>query len=115
MKLSVFLSIACASFLIGCGDKSTPATPATNVPTGAMNAPASYLGALASGQSRAIKTVDMASLNEAAQMFNVQEGRFPKDLNELVASKLIARIPDAPNGMKIEYDPATGKSSVVDN
>jgi hypothetical protein len=115
MKLSVLLSVIGASFLIGCGDKSPPAAPSTNTPTGAMNAPASYLGALAGGQARAIKTVDIASLNEAAQMFNVQEGRFPKDLNELVASKMIARIPDAPNGMKIEYDPATGKSTVVDN
>ena len=49
----------------------------------------------------------------AIQMFNVQEGRFPKDLNELVESKLISKVPDAPYGMKIVYDPAAGKITVV--
>ena len=46
-------------------------------------------------------------------MFNVNEGRNPKDLKELVDAKLISKIPDAPNGMKIAYDPATGSVSLV--
>ena len=47
-------------------------------------------------------------------MFNVQEGRLPRDLNErLVEKKLIGKIPPVPYGMKLDYDPATGKVSVV--
>ena len=57
--------------------------------------------------------MDVAALNQAVQMFNVQEGRLPKDLNELVEKKLIAKIPDAPYGMKLQYDAATGTVSVV--
>ncbi len=46
-------------------------------------------------------------------MFNVENGRNPKDLNELVEKKFIPRIPAAPYGMKLEYDAATGKVKVV--
>jgi hypothetical protein len=46
-------------------------------------------------------------------MFNVDHGRYPKDLSELVQEKLISKIPDAPYGMKLDYDPATGTVKVV--
>ena len=46
-------------------------------------------------------------------MFNVEHGRNPKDLNELVEEKLIPRIPDVPRGMKLDYDAAAGKVKVV--
>ncbi len=49
-----------------------------------------------------------ASLNQAIQMFQVDKGRFPKDLNELVSEKLINSVPDAPYGMKLDYDATTG-------
>jgi hypothetical protein len=46
-------------------------------------------------------------------MFNVDNGRYPKDLNELVEKKYIPRIPDAPYGMKIVYDEKAGQVKVV--
>ena len=57
--------------------------------------------------------MDSASLNEAVQMFFNAEGRYPKDLNELVEKQYINQIPAAPNGMKLDYNPATGKVKVV--
>jgi hypothetical protein len=90
----------------GCGKSdSGGASPA--------NAPADYVGALGRSQAKAVTAVDLASLKQAISMFNVNEGRFPKDLNELVQEKLIARMPDVPNGMKLAYDPATGNVSMV--
>jgi len=71
------------------------------------------VGALGKAQQTAVKTVDTASLNQAIQMFNVENGRNPKDLNELVEKKFIPKIPAAPYGMKLEYDAATGKVKVV--
>jgi hypothetical protein len=114
MKISAYLSLLTLFLVAGCGDKSsTP--PSTAKPAGGNppNAPVDYLGGLVNAQNRAIKTVDVASLNQAVQLFNVQEGRFPKDLNELVEKKLIAKIPDAPNGMKLQYDANTGTVTVV--
>ena len=78
-----------------------------------MSAPADYVGALGKAQQGAVKTVDTTSLNQAIQLFNVDQGRNPKDLNELVEKKFIPKIPDAPRGMKLEYDAGAGKAKVV--
>jgi hypothetical protein len=86
----------------------------TNTSSGnPLSAPADYLSALGRGRENAIKTVDLASLKQAIQMFNVQEGRNPKDLNELVEKQLISKVPDAPYGLKLVYSPDTGEVSVV--
>jgi hypothetical protein len=115
MKTSFYFSLLGALFLLGCGEKQPATAQATNSPgSNPLNAPADYVGALGRGQATAIKTIDVASLNQALQMFNVQEGRFPKDLNELVDSKLIGKVPAAPYGKKLVYDASAGKVSVVD-
>jgi len=114
MKTPIYFSLSAALLLVGCGDKQgKPAQSGTSGGGNPLNAPADYLGTLGKGQNTAIKTIDIASLNQAIQMFNVQEGRFPKDLNELLESKLIGKIPDAPYGMKLQYDAVAGKVSVV--
>jgi len=46
-------------------------------------------------------------------LFNVENGRNPKDLSELVEKKFVPKIPDAPRGMKLDYDAAAGKVKVV--
>jgi hypothetical protein len=78
-----------------------------------LSAPADYVGALGKAQQTAVKTVDTTSLNQAIQLFNVDQGRNPKDLNELVEKKFIPKLPDAPRGMKLEYDATAGKVTVV--
>jgi hypothetical protein len=87
----------------GCGDQTS--NPVT--------APADYVGTALKQQQSAIKTVDTTALNQAVQLFNVQEGRYPKDLNELVEKKYIGKLPQAPVGMKLVYDANEGKVSVV--
>ena len=46
-------------------------------------------------------------------MFNVEKGRNPKDLDELVTEKYLPKLPAAPYGMKLVYDAAAGKVKVV--
>jgi hypothetical protein len=101
--------------LAGCGDGGGGNNPQTNaVPSSnPLTAPVDYLGAVGNAKQKAVKTVDVASLTQAIQLFNVSEGRFPKDLNELVTTKYIAKIPDAPYGQKIVYNPASGQVTVV--
>jgi hypothetical protein len=102
VKATPILFLSAVLFCAGCGqDKSNPVT-----------APVDYVGTAVKQEQKAIKTVDTTSLNQAVQLFNVQEGRYPKDLNELVEKKYIGKLPDAPVGMKLSYDSAAGKVTV---
>ncbi|MCW5552428.1 MAG: hypothetical protein KIS67_09690 [Verrucomicrobiae bacterium] len=116
MKTSLLIIAALGLCLAGCGGKSETPTGTTNPPATSGNpldAPGEYLGAVVKGHQKAVKTVDVATLHQAIQLFQVQEGRYPKDLDELVAEKYISKIPPAPVGMKIVYDPQAGSVKVV--
>lgn len=115
MKKSFALAIGIALLLAGCGKESDKPAQSTNAVDSnkPLDAPANYLGALSKAQQLAIKTVDVASLTQAIQMYQVDNGGFPKSLQELVDKKYMPKLPDAPYGMKLDYDPATGKVKVV--
>jgi hypothetical protein len=105
------------ALLVGCGQKdetqpakATNETAATGNP---LTAPVDYLGAIAKAKKSSEKTIDTVYLNQAIQLFHTSEGRYPKDLNELVAENYLPKIPDAPYGMKIVYDATKGVVKVV--
>jgi hypothetical protein len=114
-SLASFLFLS-GFLLAGCGNDQNQPAPTAKPATNAGAAPvsdANPLGAMINAQQRAVKTVDTASLNKAVQLFNVEEGRNPKTLDELVEKKLIGEIPPAPNGMKLDYNATTGEVKVV--
>jgi hypothetical protein len=118
MKASLYFSVLAGLglTLAGCGQKqaATASAPSTNAASGSpLSAPADYVKGLGNAQKRAVQVVDTASINQAIQMFNVAEGRYPKDLDELVQTKYIGKIPDPPSGMKILYDAKTGQVTVT--
>jgi hypothetical protein len=118
MKTSPFLSLAAGMLLTSCGDNNfTKPAQATNAPAkydsgNPLTAVPDYIGAVGQAQKYAVKQIDLAYLNQAIQQFNASEGRFPKDLNELVPN-YIGKIPDAPYGSKIAYDANSGTVKVV--
>ena len=106
--------------LAGCGKDEKPPTTTTTVTTVNATPPPApagngYVGTMIKAQQAAIKTVDLTSLNEEVQLFNVQEGRLPTNLNELVAKDYIGKLPAAPAGMKLVYDAVTGKVTTAPN
>jgi hypothetical protein len=108
MKTCHCLGILAAALLVGgCGKEQNSSGPAPS------SAASGYVGALAKGQQTAIKTVDVTSLNQDIQLFNAQEGRNPKDLDELVSKNYIGKLPDVPQGMKFVYDADQGKVSLA--
>ena len=115
MKTTLFLIFAISLTLIGCGKNSSQPAPSTNATTSGsvLTAPVDYLGAIGKAQQNAVKTVDTTSLTQAIQLFNVDKGRNPKDLNELVQEKYIPQIPTPPYGTKLDYDPSSGHVKVV--
>jgi hypothetical protein len=110
MKAIVISTVIGCCLLTGCGDSNSSSGTSSGNPA---NAPAEYVGALAQAKQKAVKTVDLSSVTKAIQMFQVEEGRLPKDLNELVEKKYLPKIPDAPMGMKLSYDASTGTVKVV--
>jgi hypothetical protein len=107
MKPTLALMTLSGVLLAGCGEKPAPAAKSDSA-TDLATAPADYLKSAARSQKSAVKAVDTAALNKAIELFYVQEGRFPKDLDEVVEKKLIPQIPPAPAGMKIIYDVKDG-------
>jgi len=117
MKKVLLLLVLGGLALAGCGKKEAkPTASSTNENYSSGNpvtAPVDYLGALAKAKKNSEKTIDAVALNQAVQQFNVTEGHYPKDLNELVTEKYLPRLPEAPYGMKIVYDANTGTVKVV--
>jgi len=68
---------------------------------------------VAKAKKNSEKTLDTVYLNQAVQTFYASEGRFPKDLNELVTEKYLPKLPEAPYNMKIVYDATKGQVKVV--
>ena len=102
---SLFAVAASGLLLAGCGDSSSSSTEPVN-PADVTN------NTLVNSKRTADKTIDVSFINQAINLFNVQEGRMPKTLDELVP-KYVAKIPDAPLGYKIAYDAKKGEASVV--
>lgn len=117
MKMFVH-GLALAAFVCGagCGQKSSEQKPAPTNQAGGGNpltAPVDYLGAAAQAKKVSEKTVDLASLRQAIQLFYAQEDRYPRDLQELVNEKYLGALPPPPAGMQFKYNPANGEVSLV--
>ena len=122
MSKSFHLVLAATFLLTACGKKNAPATAAKETNQSAssgnssgnpLTAPVDYLGAVAAAQKTATRVVDKASIQRAIDMFNAQEDRYPKDLNELITKHYYPSLPALPRGMKYLYDPAAGKVEIV--
>jgi hypothetical protein len=114
---SLMITFGVAALLLAGCDKPQSAQPAkaTNDPVGSnpLNAPTDYLGAMGRAKKSAEKTVDLAALKQAVNLFYAQEDRYPKDLQELVTMKYLGALPPPPVGMKITYNASNGEVAVV--
>lgn len=115
MKSTALLSLVALIVATGCNqsDNSSQTAGSPNRSMTNDGAFGQYMGNLAQAKQTAGKTVDVASLNEEIRLFQVDKGRFPNSLDELVQDNYIKRVPDAPYGMKIDYNTETGEVKVV--
>ena len=118
MKTLLLAGVAVSILAAGCGKNSGPSAPQTATTTTTNNgslatAPVDYLKSIANAEHSAVKTIDVATVNAAIRQFQVEQGRYPKDLDELVQNKYIPRIPPVPYGYKLDYDAGTGEAKVV--
>ena len=110
-------TVAALSFIAACNKPaSTPSgasTPGTTNSGSLATAPVDYLNTVGKAEQSAVKSVDLSVVTEAIRRFQVEVGRYPRDLDELVSEKYIPRIPPVPVGSKLVYDPATGDVKVA--
>jgi len=98
-------AMSALALLTGCSEKPDTQTQAIN-PADVTN------NTLVNSKRTADKTIDVSFLNQAIQLFNVQEGRYPKTLDELTP-KYVAKLPEPPLGYKLDYDATKGEVTVV--
>ena len=107
---------AATLLLVACGPaqkKTSETTTNTTAGENPLTAPVDYLGAAAQAQKSAVRTVDLVSVRQAGQLFQVSEGRYPANLEELVAEQYLPRIPALPAGLRYAYDPRSGQVEAV--
>ena len=98
----------------GCRDSSsTGSSPSSTSGGNPVTAPVDYLGAVSKGQQSAVNKLSLTGIQQAIQAYQAQEGKLPKDLQDLVKAKVLAKLPEAPRGMKFSYDPKSGEVKVV--
>jgi hypothetical protein len=107
---SEIILLSAVLVLSGCSKKDVKSTEKGGNP---LNAPADYLGAVNQAKKVAVKTIDLAALQNAIALFHGQEDRYPKDLNELVQGRYIQQVPTPPNGMRLTYNPNTGEVKMI--
>jgi hypothetical protein len=114
-RLSFSLGVAGLLFS-GCEQKQSGGSSTTNAQGSSGNpitAPVDYLGAAAKAKQSSQKVVANVGLSQAVKQFYAVEGRFPKDLNELVTKEYIPSLPSPPVGMKYQYNPSNGDLKTV--
>lgn len=114
MKTLILLSSLAALLAVGCGSSEEEAASGTESSSSGnpVTAPVDYLGAVSKAHQTASTTAAVVGLNQAIQLFQGQEGRLPKNLQEMVPDYM-PKLPAPPANMKFDYDPATGQIKVV--
>ena len=113
-RIVLVTTIACAG-LVGCSQTSDSGTSGTNQSSSGnpLTAPVDYLGAVSKAHHSAKTKTAVFSIDSAVKMFQSEEGRNPKSLDEIVGGDYLPKLPDLPPNLKFEYNPTTGKVSVV--
>lgn len=132
-RFLVIGGVAAALLLAGCPDngfperrvpKGNPTTkPAQAAPQKAgeaektpqaKGAAADYARNLSNTEKKAAEFSGLETLNKAVQQYQVIEGRFPRTLDELVASRYLPKLPPAPRGKRFVYDSKAGEVTAQD-
>ena len=122
MKAFSLIAVATGLLLAGCSQSSST-SQSTNAAAGSTNQPnyasgnpvtavPDYYGVVVQAQKYSENVIDVSYINQDIQLFNASEGRYPKDLQELIPNYL-AKMPVVPNGYKLVYDSTAGTVKVV--
>jgi competence protein ComGC len=104
----------------GCSPKpEPPKPPPPPKATAAVSnqsiaaAPSGYIAKAVKVKEEARATVGIENLQKAVESFQLEEGRNPASLEEVIQKGFLKTMPNAGNGQKFEYDAKTGNVKIV--
>ena len=97
----IFLAIGLAA----CGKKSAPSSEENLNPANAIE---KYGGVMGKTYKRAKSFDALLTLKHDITSFQVEQGRWPASLQELVEKEYTKELPKPPEGMKFSYNPTNG-------
>lgn len=98
--------------LIGCTAKEEPEEKGRVGPS-VLTAPADYVHASFQAGEKAKATLGLMTLNKAVTQYRALKGSNPPSLQALKEQDMLADIPPAPVGQKYQYNPRSGKVTLV--
>ena len=108
-RLGSVLMISCIA-VMGCNENKADAGKKK---TSKSANPANYVrGALESGD-KAKGKLGIVTLERGIKTFQIQEGKNPASLQQLVKKGFVSSVPPAPVGKKYSYNAKTGKVKIV--
>jgi len=106
-RLFAALLILISMLTVSCGRKEKPEEVLTP-----MNVVQKY-GEVMGGALKKAKAMDsLLYMKNKINTFQIQEGRYPYSLNELIEKNYLEKLPEPPKGMSFHYDVSTGKIDV---
>ncbi len=108
------LSILCllATMMAACGGSDESGSTGEAV-SEAISAPADYVGAVAQAGRKSETVLALTQIQRAIQTYQAEEGKLPFNMDELVESGHLVRLPELPSGMKLSYDRSTGEVDII--
>ena len=106
-KIMIYLCLLTLLLVVSCSRKKKAEEKLTP-----FNAAEKYGGVMGTALKRSKAMEDILYLKNKINTFQIQEGRYPSSLDELVEKKYIEKLPQPPAGMTFHYDPSTGSVDV---
>lgn len=101
------LVILSSALTVSCNRREKPGEELTP-----MNAVEKYGGVMGKTFKKSKAMDDLLYMKNKINTFQVQEGRYPYSLNELVEKNYLEKLPEPPKGMAFHYDASSGKVDV---
>lgn len=107
MKKTLGITLVAASLLSGCSKETPAPAPVTAPPpkpAAAIDVPAPSVLGSAPREITPMEQSQAAYLTLQLQEYSAKHGKVPTDLGELVAAKMLPKMPVAPQGFRYEID-----------
>jgi len=99
----LIISFVLLLLLVSCGKKKE--SPESLTP---LNAGEKYGEVMGKAMKKSQAMDDILYLKDKINAFQIQFGKYPSSLDELVEKGIIEKLPEPPKGMRFVYDPRVG-------